>query len=88
MSIQESIRRAANGTWSLVVDVPSVAGKRQQIRRRGFATKKEAQAVLIRLSSDVQRGTFLRPTKDRFGVTWPPRGSPGFLAATAWGLPV
>lgn len=73
VSTQGSIKRTANGTWSLVVDVPGVGGKRKQLRRRGFATKKDAQAALVKLSGDMQRGTFVRPTKDRFGAyleTW------------------
>lgn len=37
-----SVKR--DGTrWMFVVDVPGPAGRRKQVRRRGFATKKEAQ---------------------------------------------
>ena len=73
MSTRGSIKKAPNGTWSFVVDLPAVGGERKQLRRRGFATKKEAQAELTRLTSDLQRGTFVRPTRDRLGAyleTW------------------
>lgn len=46
MSTQGSVRKDDNGTWSFVVDLaPPGSAKRKQVRRRGFATKKEA--VLI-----------------------------------------
>ena len=46
----------ATGTWYFVVDLPSPDGKRRQIRRRGFATKKEAKAALDGLTEDVRHG--------------------------------
>lgn len=48
MSHRGSVRRERNGRWSFVVDLPS-SSQRQQIRRRGFATRKEAQAALVSL---------------------------------------
>jgi integrase len=50
------------GTWSFIVDVPMVAGKRQQIRRRGFATKKAAAAAMAVVVADTARGSYVRPT--------------------------
>jgi integrase len=40
-----------------------VAGKRQQLRRRGFKTKKEAAAAETAALADIQRGTYVRPSK-------------------------
>ena len=54
MSTAGSITRASNGTWSFVVDVPGANGKRRQVRRRGFVTKKEAQAELSAVLYEVQ----------------------------------
>jgi integrase len=42
----------------LVVDVVSPSGKRKQVRRRGFQTKREAQAALAGILADSQRGSF------------------------------
>ncbi len=45
-------------TWSFVVDLGvGTNGKRQQARRRGFATKKAAQAALDRLRVNAREGT-------------------------------
>lgn len=44
------------GTWFFVVDLPSADGKRRQVRRRGFATKKAAKAALDALTEDVHHG--------------------------------
>lgn len=46
MSAQGSIKKDASGKWSFVVDLVGVGGKRKQAFRRGFATKKAAQAEL------------------------------------------
>ena len=67
MSRRGSIRKEANGTWSLVVDVPAGADRRRQLRRRGFTTRREAQAALVDLLATLQRGTFVRPEKVRLG---------------------
>lgn len=68
VSTAGSIKQAPNGTWTLAVDVPATNGsKRQQVRRRGFATKREAQAELTTILSGVQEGTFVKPSKLTFG---------------------
>ncbi len=67
-----SVKRDDAG-WMFVVDVPGPSGSRKQVRRRGFATKKEAQEELTRLRGDVQRGTFVKRTKMTLGEylhTW------------------
>ena len=49
-------------TWSFVTDLGVDAnGKRKQARRRGFATKKEAQAALDVLRMDVTKQTYVAP---------------------------
>lgn len=58
MSRRGSMKKEANGTWSFVVDVPG-GGKRRQIRRRGFATRREAQSTLNEVLADLQRSTFV-----------------------------
>jgi integrase len=87
MSTAGSIKRQANGTWALVVDVPTAGGKRQQVRRRGFATKKEAQAEVTRLLGDVQQGSYVRPSKLTFGryltERWIPAMRPTVRKTTA-----
>jgi len=55
------------GTWTVVVDVPPVAGKRQQLKRRGFTTKKEALAFERNTLSDVSNGRYVRPAKGTVG---------------------
>ncbi len=50
-------------------------GKRKQARRRGFRTKREAQDALTALRADVQRGEYVKPTKQtvaEFIDEWPP----------------
>lgn len=60
MSRRGSIKRARNGTWWFVVDLPAGDDKRRQVRRRGFATRRDAQAVLTELLGSLQRGTFVK----------------------------
>lgn len=63
MSTQGSIKRDNSGSWCFVVDVVVVDGKRKQMFRRGFATKKGAQDELTRLLGEMKKGTFVRSTK-------------------------
>ena len=63
MSTAGSIKRDDSGKWFFVVDTAGHDGKRKQLKRRGFETKKAAQAELTALLETVQRGTFVRPTK-------------------------
>jgi integrase len=61
-----SVKR--DGTrWMFVVDLPGPSDHRKQVRRRGFATKKEAHEELTRLRSDVQRGTFVQRRRTTVG---------------------
>lgn len=57
-------QRDESGRWGFVVDLgPASDGRRRQARRRGFATKKEAQATLDRLRVSSADGTFVEPTR-------------------------
>lgn len=90
MSTAGSIRQnEANGTWGFVVDVPSNDGKRRQIRRRGFRTKKAAQAELAALIADAQRGVLVAPNRITLGGylvdTWLPAKRSTLRASTLSG---
>jgi len=63
MTTQGSIRQDKTGRWYFVVDTPSPDERRRQLRRRGFKTKKKAQAALTTVLGDVQRGTFVMPVR-------------------------
>ena len=54
-------RDEATGAWWFIVDVGIDArnGRRRQVRRVGFATKKDAQAELTRLMTAVQEGSHI-----------------------------
>jgi integrase len=67
IATQGSIRKDASGKWFFVVDLASPDGKRTQLRRRGFESKKAAQAALTALQSDRQRGLFVPPANDTLG---------------------
>ena len=46
-----TVKRDGRDRWQFTVDVAAKGGKRRQIRRRGFSTKKAAsQAMASRLS--------------------------------------
>lgn len=53
MTIKKDEQR---GTWFFVIDLPSPDGRRRQIRRRGFDTKKAATAAMRRILDDVDHG--------------------------------
>lgn len=57
-----SVRQSGNGSWYLVVDIGS-GSERKQTRRRGFATKKEAQAELTRILTSLGEGTYVAPQR-------------------------
>jgi hypothetical protein len=67
MSTQGSIRKDDSGAWFFVIDIDDPDGKRRQVKRRGFATKKATQAALTALNGDVQRGTFVAPLRSTLG---------------------
>jgi integrase len=57
-----SVGQAANGTWFLIVDV-GVGIDRRQTRRRGFATRKAAQAELTRILGTLEQRTYVVPKR-------------------------
>jgi integrase len=64
-----SVRQSANGTWYFVVDTtPSGALKREQTRRRGFATRRSAQSALTRALRDLTDQTYVPPATKSLGA--------------------
>ena len=56
-------KQAENGTWSFVVDGGvGPDGERRQVRRKGFPTKKEAQAELDKLRGHARNHTYVPRT--------------------------
>ena len=65
------------GTWWFVVDLPAgPGGRRRQARRRGFPTKKDAQAALDQLRVGARTGTYVAPARQTFSnflkIDWLP----------------
>ena len=58
------IKRGAK--WSFVIDTPIASGKRKQVRRSGFSTKKEAQEAAITLQKEINDGIYITPTNIPF----------------------
>ncbi len=57
------IRRRGK-TWSIVVEIGrDEEGRRQQRWHSGFRTQKEAEAKLPELLTQLQRGSYVEPTK-------------------------
>jgi integrase len=50
-----------HGSWEYVVDLPPVNGKRQQVRKGGFATKAEAEDELRREMEAIKTGARVNP---------------------------
>lgn len=70
-----SVRQAANGTWYFIVDIGHGAD-RQQTRRRGFTSKKTAQAELTKVLTSLDEGTYVAPQRvtlaEFLQLTWLP----------------
>ncbi|ABD10261.1 hypothetical protein ThrDRAFT_00238 [Frankia casuarinae] len=60
---QGSVRKDASGRWFFVVDITAAGGPRRQARRRGFATKKAAQAALTGFLGKLAAGTYVEPSR-------------------------
>ena len=71
-----SIRQSTNGTWFFVVDITQPGGERRQTRRRGFATRREAQRELTRVLTSVDDRAYVEPKRQTVGTflteTWLP----------------
>lgn len=77
-----SVKQAENGTWFFIIDVPSSElgangrPKRKQTRRRGFKTRREAQAELTRTLGTLELQSYVAPQNqtlaDFLTTTWLP----------------
>jgi integrase len=63
VSTQGSIRKDASGAWFFIVDIDTADGRRRQLRRRGFSTKKAAQDALTTARSEMMNGPFVMPSR-------------------------
>ncbi len=52
----------SRSTWSFVVDIGAVGGRRRQVRRGGFDTKREAVDEMGRLQESVRTSTYVEPS--------------------------
>ena len=62
-------QRAADGTWWFVCDTGThpETGRRRMARRKGFRTKREAQAALDKVRTSVTTGTFVARSTQTLG---------------------
>jgi integrase len=77
-----SVKQADNGTWYFIIDVPSTElgangrPKRKQTRRRGFSSRREAQAELTRTLGALEDQAYVAPQNQTvaafFATTWLP----------------
>lgn len=68
MSGQGSVRcDQKTGAWFFVVDAPQANGKRRQIKKRGFSTRKEAQHALDELRASMRGGRGVDPNRLTLG---------------------
>lgn len=71
-----SIRQSANGSWFFVVDITQPGGERRQTRRRGYATRRDAQRELTRVLTSVDDRAYVEPKRQTLAVflteTWLP----------------
>ena len=57
-------RKDGNGTWFFIVDIGrDENGRRKQAKRRGFATKKEAQEELDKVRRSVSTSSYVAPAR-------------------------
>ncbi len=73
MSKYAGIRTDPNGTYSFVVDLPAVNGRRRQARRRGFPTKAAAHTARLELEGKGRAGELVeasRLTVDAYLDRW------------------
>lgn len=58
-----SIRQSANGSWFFVVDITQPGGERRQTRRRGYATRRDAQRELTRVLTSIDDRAYVEPKR-------------------------
>src|SRR3990170_2022824 len=70
-----SVKQTENGTWGFVIDI-GTAAERRQTRRRGFPTRKAAQAELTRILGSLEQRTYVAPKRQTLAAfltdTWLP----------------
>lgn len=75
-------------TWTYYVYVTGGGGKRQQVTKGGFRTRKEAEAARVRALSALQRGTWVRPervtVREFLEDEWLPTQAPPTLEASTF----
>ncbi|MCM3444353.1 tyrosine-type recombinase/integrase [Metabacillus halosaccharovorans] len=55
-----------SGKWYYMLTLYDENGKRKQKKKRGFKTKGEAKAALIEAENEVNKGTYVEPSKETF----------------------
>lgn len=58
------ISKRKNGTYAYTIEIGKVNGKRKQQMKAGFVTKKEAEAALAQVLSELGRGSYIEETKE------------------------
>src|SRR5262245_30702507 len=61
-SRNNNVRKRGN-SWTYYVYVTDGAGRRKQVSKGGFRTRKEAEAARIEALAALQSGTFVRPDR-------------------------
>lgn len=87
-----SVKQADNGTWYFILDVPTLElgangkPKRKQERKRGFPTRRAAQAALTEKLNSVATQTYVAPKRQTLGAfiteTWLPAIKPRVKQST------
>ncbi len=82
-----SVSQEKNGTWTFVVDTTDVgSAARRQTRRRGFATRRAAQAALTKTIRDLDNRTYVAPVatdlRTYLEQTWLPAMRPTVRPST------
>lgn len=87
-----SVKQESNGTWTVVVDVPSSEldargrPKRKQTRRRGFKTRREATVALNGLLHELDKHVYVAPQNQTLAEfileTWLPAAQPTIKQTT------
>lgn len=55
-----------SGKWYYMLTLYDENGKRRQKKKRGFKTKKEANIALVEAENEVNKGTYIEPSKELF----------------------
>jgi integrase len=57
----------AHGSWSYKVDLPSLDGRRRQLAKGGFGTKREAEQAMAELLAKAARGPVVQVSRQSLG---------------------